>query len=601
LLEVRDGALSFGRVGLLAGAEKGVEFDDVSVRGDRSVDERFTDGRIGWRPKGGDWSVAGTGRAAELRAVGPPADSALASAKLVGGQLTWTELDFAATLTRPPTGRTGLVFRYVDEARYDELAYDPERRLYELVAVRGGKRRVVETAPERPGSGFPRRLGVRLASGIVLCRADGRRIMSRHDPSIRPGKAGLFVARGATAAFGDFAVRFPREKEPVLTLLQTFARESTMVNWAAARSDWQKLETKTPRGTRSVSWNRGAFPGGGTLRATTFFSPARGGTLRIFTCGELTRETNPPVLKHAYEVVCTARSSAGRTGLVKLFRNDREVASADAPGLQGNVRVSVKRVADHVLVDVGASTVIAYKDEAPLDGWTMGCATETISLKPEDVDVLCPNTLSYSFVKAPADWRFAGGEWLVTNRWRCDPRWSFFGGESKDGVAAIWNKTIFKGDLTLEFAAGIRHQRGRGGYARHASDMNAVICGDGRTLNSGYGFIFGGWGNKKTAITRNGRIVAECDDVIPARTSNIHRRWFYVKIVKRGATLRYYVDNKLVLEYTDPDPLDAGQVALWTWRNGLMVARVRIAPQERKASEPLAEQYPEVSRCVYDG
>ncbi|MFH1731525.1 MAG: hypothetical protein ABIF82_07730, partial [Planctomycetota bacterium] len=333
----------------------------------------------------------------------------------------------------------------------------------------------------------------------------------------------------------------------------------------------------------------------GAMQAGASFDPAKESLLRLFICCDVASGGSFCEVRSGYELEVRS-SGRGGSGAATLRRNGREVASGELEGLLSICRVALKNVADHVVAEINDEAVLAFKDKAPLGGWWTGYAVSDVQVKPEDVDVFCGNTVSYSFVRAAADWRTAGGEWLVTNRWQCDPRWSFFGGESLRGVAAIWHKSELKGDLSVEFAAGIRHQQRGGGNYRHASDMNVVICGNGTDLVSGYGFLFGGWDNTKTAITRNGKIVAEIELTIPG---SIHRRWFYFKVVKRGGNLKYYIDDELVLEYTDPNPLPDGQIALWTWKNGLMVARVRIAADGIGPKEKFDLPFPAVSNCMY--
>ena len=131
-----------------------------------------------------------------------------------------------------------------------------------------------------------------------------------------------------------------------------------------------------------------------------------------------------------------------------------------------------------------------------------------------------------------------------------------------------------------------------------ASDLNATICADGQNLDSGYSFVLGGWKNKKTAIVRKGQVVAEAAK--PLLTGNLHRKWWHFRLEKRGGRLRYYVDNSLVLEYTDPAPLDGDRVALWTYRHGMMLARFRAACTSGMPLEsPETPAAPEV-RCFYD-
>ena len=154
--------------------------------------------------------------------------------------------------------------------------------------------------------------------------------------------------------------------------------------------------------------------------------------------------------------------------------------------------------------------------------------------------------------------------------------------------------------MTVEFFAGIKMARERGNRYEYASDMNVTLCGDGDDLNRGYSFLFGGWRNTASAIVRKGKVARHTrSHTIPNR-SNIHRRWFHIRAEKRGAELSYYVDGERVLSFTDSDPLPGGQVAIWTYNNGLMISRVRVsyegdAPLER----PRAAAVP-ARLCVYD-
>ena len=53
-----------------------------------------------------------------------------------------------------------------------------------------------------------------------------------------------------------------------------------------------------------------------------------------------------------------------------------------------------------------------------------------------------------------------------------------------------------------------------------------------------------------------------------------------------GSQLTCYLDNKLLFTYTDPKPIDAGQVALWTYNNGIMLSRVQIYYQDELQQRP---------------
>ena len=595
VFRVRDGHLSFGRAGLYVADATGAEFDDVFVEGERGVIDSFGDGGISWYPKGGGWSVERSETSARLKANGPPKAGALGTGKLLGGEAAWADCRVSATLEPGASGRVGVILRYRDESAYDEFVYDVDRQEYQLIVVRDGRSRVADNAGAAPLRST-RRLSLEASGGVLVCKVDGARVLSHFDDRLRSGKAGLSVGKGSSASFQALSVTFPYQRQSRLVRLDTFARETTMANWAAARSDWTARPTTVWGEERTIYWHRGAFPRGGSVRGAVYFSTAQQGVLRLFTGCDLVRGTAGARVTDGYELVVRSAAPTEKYGAIELRRNRHEVDSRRIRNLGGRHRVELKVIADHVVAQVDGRVVLAFKDESPLNGWSTGYAAEHVLVRPDQIDVSCDNTLSYSFARAADDWRSAGGKWLVTNRWQCDPRWSFFGGQSLTGVAAIWNKRSFRGDMVLEYAVGIRHQ-GHSGYARYASNMNAVICGDGSSLNSGYGLIFGGWGNTKTAITRDGKIVAESTFVIP--TSGMHRRWFYLAIEKKGGQLKYYIDGTLILEYTDPDPLSGGQVALWTWQNGLMVGRVRISADRIGPREHHALQRPDVSPCIY--
>jgi hypothetical protein len=591
--ELRDDAIALGRVGLYIADSDGAEFDDVHVRGQVGAIGDFANGQISWYAKGGSWNLESTSSGQRLVGIGPTTNGP-AAGKLLAGEESWADYCVGATLAADTTGPAGIVFRYHDEADHDLfLLHDG---VYRLIEVRDGAQREVSRAPA-PALTASRDLLVETRGGVIACKADGERVLAHFDDALRGGKAGLVVGSGGRASFEEVEIWFPQESEPVLTQLDTFAREATMKGWAAAESDWQLARTTGTGGERAVRWHRGSFPGGGRLRVAALFASVQPGSLHLFTGCTIERDGSRATLRRGYELIASTVAGEDEGRLV-LLRDGKEVATARTADLRGKTRLDVQPVAGHVLASVNNRVVLAYRDREPLEGWHIGYAAEGVTVQPEDISVHCDRTRSYSFVLAPADWRPAGGEWEITNRWRCDPRWSFFGGENMQGVCGMWNKTVVEGDVTLEFAAGIRHQTGHGGYDRFVANMNAVICGDGADLSSGYGFVYGGWGNTKTAILRNGEVVASVSLRIP--TGGIHRRWFYHKITKRSGRIRWLIDNSPVLEYEDPKPMSGGQVALWTWKNGLMVARVRIAGERVGALEHFSKARPSLSRCIYD-
>jgi hypothetical protein len=200
------------------------------------------------------------------------------------------------------------------------------------------------------------------------------------------------------------------------------------------------------------------------------------------------------------------------------------------------------------------------------------------------VAIRADSVRTYSFKEAPVDWLPACGEWKVTNRWQCDPRWSFFSGVQMGNPACLWNKRQHGENVTIEFFVGPKMDRSRGKWYEYAADFNAVICADGQDISSGYSFMFGGWDDRGSQIVRQHQILAENRRIVIPRKSSTHRRWFHVKLRKRGKQLTFWVDGALVGSVRDENVLPGNRFGLWTWNNGIMVAQVRVATDSEMPS-----------------
>lgn len=190
------------------------------------------------------------------------------------------------------------------------------------------------------------------------------------------------------------------------------------------------------------------------------------------------------------------------------------------------------------------------------------------------------------FDKAPTDWIPAAGNWEVTNRWQCDPRWSFFSGVNPDGPACLWSKYTHRDNITLEYFMGPKMDRSRGNNEdKYAADHNLVIAADGKDISSGYSIMLGGWNNRGTQVVRQKKILADNNKAIIEK-SGIHHRWYYMKVRKQGGTITVWLDGKLAANVTDPNPLTGNRFALWTWKNGIMVAQHRFSTDETNVINP---------------
>ena len=207
----------------------------------------------------------------------------------------------------------------------------------------------------------------------------------------------------------------------------------------------------------------------------------------------------------------------------------------------------------------------------------------------KNVEIESSHVYDYTFTNAPTDWWVQSGIWEMTNRWACSPGWSWFGGRSNgEETATVWNKRHFKGDMSLHFYFAFKHKLPQVPelWRYRLADAGVTICGDGKNIDTGYTMIIGADNNTRTLFLRRNKIVHESRavnalfptvaDGYPEDLNLLHRRWWYVRINKMGPKVEWWLDNNLIFTCKDPRPLDTGQIALWTFNNGIMLSRVQI-------------------------
>jgi hypothetical protein len=291
--------------------------------------------------------------------------------------------------------------------------------------------------------------------------------------------------------------------------------------------------------------------------------------------------------------------TTGTQGSATLLRAGAPVATESLPNLAAEeVRgISLCRRGPLLVGYLNRQPKVLFRDPQPLAGLLAGWVAPPGVTEPARATFRAENVLSDSFRRAPSDWWIGSGTWQITNRWDCEPRWTFFVGGSK-GVACLWNKHEFGPDVTLDFYGAIRFDATKGYEYPYAANINCTIAADGRDLTTGYNLIYGGWDNKYTRLLRGNQVVAETTDRLIPRSSSIHRQWFNLRLQKAGGRVRCWLDGAPLFDYTDPDPLKGSHVALWTYHNGITLARVRIAANRiRPGSLPPPTAPP---RCVYD-
>jgi hypothetical protein len=591
VLDLHDPYALGGKVGLFAHTRGEAVFDDVVVEPtDRFADDFSAPSPGTWVTLGGTWGVDTNG----LPAFADPGDAvyrvdARAEARAVTGRSTWDRYEFEAEIAPWATGSAGLVFAYLDESHYGLLRLTSGAAPEAQLVRRLDAKETVLARADVPGLGTKRaRATVTVSGGGLSASLDGRLILEAWDPLLATGRAGVYAA-GTGAAFDNVAARFRKENpEPVFTVNQVFATESPMSNWAAAQNDWLHVKESVGGTEREIRWHRASFPLDVEVWVTLDIAAKEKGSLSLYIGAEDERAAT------GYEVTLNAQNG----WLVRLLRKGTPVAEASLPPGTSVGLVRLKREGSFLVAVVGEVPVIAWKDPASLTGQKLGWWAQNLAVRNESVDVYSSHVLADNFTKADSQWRAGGGTWQVSRRWQCDPRWSFFSGTCDEGPAALWHKRYFRGDLTVEFCAAVKMDFTKAvGYA-YASDLNLTICADGQDLDSGYSFVFGGWKNTRTAIVRRRQVVAQSDKLL--LTGDIHTHWWHFRVEKRGGRFRYYVDNALALEYTDPDPLAGDRIALWTYRHGMMLTRFRTASPEAMPMESPETAYRPGTRCFYD-
>ena len=112
-------------------------------------------------------------------------------------------------------------------------------------------------------------------------------------------------------------------------------------------------------------------------------------------------------------------------------------------------------------------------------------------------------------------------------------------------------------------------------------DAKIELMTDGRTHQSGYIFILGGWSNKMSVIARldeHGR-----DRVVKSPTGVVGRRRYHWRIEKKGGDIKWFIDGKLYMSYSDGHPLQGpghDRLALSNWQNELRYDNLKIWPYD---------------------
>lgn len=629
LLSAKHPKLSGGCAGLFMKSAKPVEFDDFRVL---SLEEESgaAGSDIRWQFLSGQWDRTGD----TLQAT-----AGTATALAVTGRPTWNNVRAETTLEAIPSP-VGIVAAFRDPGHYVTCLIQPDGSAA-LQRMTDGKPTTLDTT--EAGTFAPgKTVTLSVDRGHVRCGP-----LNAFLPDLETGQVGLAVRSHARGSTTSEAVRISRFSAtaidpplPVVSINEVFDEEQLMKVWSGVAGDWQAFaKSNKPGGYEQAYWHRARFHGETELEAMLPEERADKTELALSICKPVDSEEK----NNGYVLFLNETPDAAT---LKLVRQGEEVAATELD--QGALvrRVRLRACGPFVVASINDRPVLHWRDADPLRGEKVAWAEKGIKLPPEQVQVYSHSLISESFNSAPSDWRRAGGVWQVTNRWECDPRWSFMAGmppvlarlraealqekvtdqakwaldalleqmslvEDKDSkLAALWHKREFDGDFVAEcyLAQMMDQSRGGGNYKQYVQNFCMTVAGDGKSLNSGYACIFGGDENERSMIVRDGKVVASSRATIPAR-DNIHRKWFRMRVERRGKTIyfRAYTQDhpsrpeKLLVNmaYEDPDPLPGKRIAVWTYNNGILLSRVRLAAETIGPMEDPLAQYPAEAECYY--
>lgn len=120
----------------------------------------------------------------------------------------------------------------------------------------------------------------------------------------------------------------------------------------------------------------------------------------------------------------------------------------------------------------------------------------------------------------------------------------------------LWLQTRLPEDVRIAFDARALSPEG---------DLKVELFGDGENHASGYVLIFGGWSNKLDVIAR----LDEHGEDRAERPSNgvVPNRVYRMVVERKDGEIRWFVDGKPFMTYSDDDPLKGRKHAFFAFSN----------------------------------
>jgi len=545
-----------GRVGVYARTEGDCRFDDLSVRGLRRLVADAQAQPLGpWRFARGAWQSKGdqlTCRAAS-------------TAVAVASVGKWTDADVRANVRLPAVGEAGVLARWSPEGGYAFLAQRSGPELLCRLAHVGADGSLETLSEAKAPMATPAAevlLGLTASGPGLRGFVDGACVVRAWDGRLPSGEVGVAASDGQ-AGFANFTAAEAEPEDVVSELLADGTDQSRPGAEHGAfepfigqlwRPDAGRAGLTTLDGGPAIALNRA------TLR---YYSPRPGD---VSVAAELLRTDGQPVSL----TICSHH--AARPGYVltlmgpslQLARNGESVAEASAP-VTTPLPLSLRRDGPFVIGQAG-DAVVSYRDPEPLPSGNALVSTAGQAVI-DNLDLGAAHTLAYRFDRVEPDWIETSGEWLFHSGMACIPWAYWLSGDGRQGPAVIWNRREAPADLTVGFDVSEYTVGYESGYHEHYPyhDISLTLSGDGKGMDSGYRFVVGAEGGRRTRLLRKGQVVAETADPRFSITMGSHcnsPRAIEVVAIKSGGSLELWLNGVQALTYEDPEALGGGRVAL---------------------------------------
>jgi len=564
VLEAEHDSFGCGRAGLYVAACERAYFDDVTVRSRSCFRDDFKGPELPWsvllgttKRDQGHLYLSGT--------------AATPAAMLVPDS-QWPDWQVQFSVKPKQATSVGLLLGYRDQRNYTALRWARDGQLDVRSLREGHESHLAAVTAARAPDEFHQLLAACLARRLIVT-VDGRLVLELPLSDALPGPIGLLTEGKEAACFDSFEAEAVHSFVPDIEITKQYTLEDTMTGWTHGANFWaandqdRALYYRTPVFGDSAVVTPIVAPPEQEWSVTAGFGAE--GTPLDSTATVTVRRVGPPRQVQAE---------------VRLAGNVVAQGTAEAP--EGDLQLRLARRGTCLEARLNEQSVIIARLPAPPDGRRLGLRAEGVTLDLDRTVVFGPQLWDYTFSGAPTDFAPQAGTWEITDRWPCKAGWAWYGCKKTD-APLLWTNRRFFGDQTCDiWCALVMDMDHEPGYT-DPSNLNAILCGNGKELCSGYGFVYAGEHNTMSTITRGPERVVQNDtmrfDNPVSMNLAFQRHWFHLHLEKRGAHISFSVDDQLVGEYDDPNPLDGGQVGVWSWNNGIVVARMRISADR---SEP---------------